>query len=74
MNDDIPGHIQDLFIGFQAKLEAAGLGTVEALHHHISFGLNMLTVAVCHEHLLDELAQVDDALASLRGRLSRGAH
>jgi hypothetical protein len=74
MNDDIPDHIQDLFIRFQAQLEAAGLGTVEALHHHIAFALAMLPVVVCHEHLLAELAQVDDALANLRGRLSAGAH
>jgi hypothetical protein len=74
MNDDIPDHIQDLFIGFQAKLEAAGLGPIEAVHHHIAFGLAMLPVMVCREHLFAELAHVDDALARLRGRLSAGAH
>ena len=74
MTDDVPDHIQDIFLATTAKLREAGLDDVQLLHHYIAHGLAMLPLVVCPEHLLGELAFVDAELAKRKALAGRGAH
>jgi hypothetical protein len=74
MSHDVADAIQDVMIAATQRLEDAGLSPVEALHHHIAYGLACLPLTVCPEHLADELAYIDDALAELRTRVAGAAN
>lgn len=72
--EDVPEEIENIMMEATDKLWATGADDLTALHWHIGYGLAMLPCVVCHEHLLDELACVEEAIANLKARVVSGSN
>ena len=73
-DDDVPEAVQDIIIAASEQLRAAGVDDVDALHYFAGFALAMMPSLVCHEHLLEELAYIEQAIARTKTRILSGTN
>ena len=67
-DDDVPELVQDA-LGLAAEtMTQAGITTDRVAHYAISFGLVLMQLSCCAEHLAEELVHVEEAVAEVKAR------
>ena len=73
-DDDVPELVQDALGSAAETMTSAGIETDRIGHFCISFGLMLLEVSLCADHLADELGYVEEAVADVKSRATGRAN